>query len=217
MQPESWETTQIHSNRGSSSSWLPGSNLLTRIMEFSLFASMFQSHSPMVDTVKLFLLGTIIQSGRRFFQWLIERFKFRQYSDIPSTYSSVYWPVTTRILHNSTIHWRRSCLWVDHSFSCMSWLIPSKLASDLLILDTRKPLEAISWISRNIIVFSQEMERQTQWLYSITNYKQCSSWIRSNIRSTTTFSLEWILGGKQTSQRPCSSCLHSRVWASIIS
>ena len=61
-----------------SSSFL-GSNFLTRVMGFSFFASMFQSNSYMVDSIRLFLLGTIIETGRRFCQWLIERFRFRQY------------------------------------------------------------------------------------------------------------------------------------------
>ena len=106
-------------------SWLSGSNFLTRVMGFSFFASMLQSNSYMVDSVRLFLLGTIIESGRRFCQWLIERFWFRQYTasfliKLPLLTGLVF----GRILHNRTIHWRRSCLWVDHSFSCMPFIHP---------------------------------------------------------------------------------------------
>ena len=72
-----YEPQQAHSD---GRSWLSGSNFLTRIMGFSFFASILQSNSYMVDSVRLFLLGTIIESGRRFCQWLIERFWFRQYT-----------------------------------------------------------------------------------------------------------------------------------------
>jgi mitochondrial chaperone BCS1 len=60
--------------------WLSGSNLMTRVMGFSFIASMLQSNSYMIDSVKWFLLGTIIESGRRFCQWLMERLSFRQYN-----------------------------------------------------------------------------------------------------------------------------------------
>ena len=60
-------------------SWLSGSNFMTRVLGFSFFASMLQSNSYMVDSVRLFLLGAIIETGRRLCQWLMERFRFRQY------------------------------------------------------------------------------------------------------------------------------------------
>ena len=72
-----YEPQQTHSD---GASWLSGSNFLTRVMGFSFFASMLQSNSYMVDSVRLFLLGTIIETGRRFCQWLIERFWFRKYT-----------------------------------------------------------------------------------------------------------------------------------------
>ncbi|KAF8809901.1 P-loop containing nucleoside triphosphate hydrolase protein [Phlegmacium glaucopus] len=73
---ESWETPQGQPDQGAS--WLSGSNFMTRIMGFSFIASLLQSNSSM-GSAKLFLLGTIIESGRRFCQWLVERFRF-QYS-----------------------------------------------------------------------------------------------------------------------------------------
>lgn len=94
-----------HQAHSDGASWLSGSNFLTRIMGFSFFAAMLQSNSYMVDSVKLFLLGTIIESGRRFCQWLMERFKFRQYKPIDFLEKP---PLLTghpaRILHNRAIH-----------------------------------------------------------------------------------------------------------------
>ncbi|KAG7089533.1 hypothetical protein E1B28_011207 [Marasmius oreades] len=45
----------------------------------SLFATLFGSSSPMFNSAKLLVLGFIIETGRRLFQWLIERFRL-QYS-----------------------------------------------------------------------------------------------------------------------------------------
>ncbi|KAF8153881.1 P-loop containing nucleoside triphosphate hydrolase protein [Crassisporium funariophilum] len=76
MQSEFWPSSQ---SKEGDKSWLSGSNVLTRIMGFSFFASLLQSNSYMLDSAKLLILGTIIETGRRLCQWLIERFRF-QYS-----------------------------------------------------------------------------------------------------------------------------------------
>ncbi|KAF6750363.1 mitochondrial chaperone BCS1 [Ephemerocybe angulata] len=65
------------------------SNTLSRIMGFSIFASIFNggwaSGSPsasggyVFDSARLLILGTVLEAGRRFFQWLVERFRL-QYS-----------------------------------------------------------------------------------------------------------------------------------------
>ncbi|KAF8884507.1 P-loop containing nucleoside triphosphate hydrolase protein [Infundibulicybe gibba] len=54
------------------------SSSFTRVMGLSFFASLF-SHSYLFDSAKLLILGSIIETGRRLCQWLIERFRF-QYS-----------------------------------------------------------------------------------------------------------------------------------------
>ena len=62
---------------GGSSLWGDWSIMsFTRIMGFSFIASLF-SKSYMVDSAKLLILGSLIETGRRLFQWLIERFRFR--------------------------------------------------------------------------------------------------------------------------------------------
>ena len=94
--------------RSEDASWLSGSNFMTRVMGFSFVASMLQSNSYMVDSVRLFLLGTIIETGRRFCQWLIERFWFRQYKNPlnkkkrPAVIDGAV--LFGRILHNRAIH-----------------------------------------------------------------------------------------------------------------
>ncbi|KAF9473951.1 P-loop containing nucleoside triphosphate hydrolase protein [Pholiota conissans] len=69
-------------------------NALTRIMGFSVFASLLQSfvgggngaagggalNGAVMNSFRLFILGTLVESGRRFFNWAIERFKLFQYS-----------------------------------------------------------------------------------------------------------------------------------------
>jgi mitochondrial chaperone BCS1 len=71
----------------------PISTGLMRIMGVSVFASLFQQiatgfHNGGVtgggggnyvfDTARIFILGALIEGGRRFFQWLIERVRFRE-------------------------------------------------------------------------------------------------------------------------------------------
>ena len=62
------------SGGGGSSLW--GDMSFTRIMGFSFIASLF-SNSYILDSAKLLVLGSLIETGRRLFQWLIERFRFR--------------------------------------------------------------------------------------------------------------------------------------------
>lgn len=209
-----WEVPQGHPDDGTS--WLSGSNFMTRIMGFSFVASLLQSNSYMVGSAKLFLLGTIIESGRRFCQWLIERFRIRQYTNplkpFPRLLTGLHW--FDRILHNRTIHRRRSCLWMDHSLSCMSSLYvhPTSFCLWSSIADTRKHLEAIARVSRNGSIFVKEMGCPSKSPYPIRQY---DSWIRSNIRGTATLSMERILGGNQARQGSHSPL--SRVWGSVIS
>ena len=58
-------------------------NSLTRAMGFSFLTSLF-SGSTLANTtfpegVRLFLLGSIIETGRRFCNWAFERFKIRKW------------------------------------------------------------------------------------------------------------------------------------------
>jgi chaperone BCS1 len=81
------------------SSWPTGAtssdaNAFKRIVGFSVFASLFEGligggnvnggggvNNAVMSSLRLFILGTIIETGRRLFQWVIERFKlFREYS-----------------------------------------------------------------------------------------------------------------------------------------
>lgn len=65
------------------------SGAITRIMGFSLFASLFQrTDGYAFDTARLFVLGSLIEGGRRFFQWLVERVRFRS-SPLQFLYSRV--------------------------------------------------------------------------------------------------------------------------------
>ncbi|KDR78146.1 hypothetical protein GALMADRAFT_245173 [Galerina marginata CBS 339.88] len=86
------------SKSGVENSWFSPSNSMSRIMGFSFLASLFQSftgtagggglvngvpggqNSYVADSIRLFLLGTIIEVGRRFFGWVVEKFKLFQYS-----------------------------------------------------------------------------------------------------------------------------------------
>ena len=149
-----YEHHQSHSN---GASWLSGSNFLTRVMGFSFFASMLQSNSYMVDSIRLFLLGTIIETGRRFCQWLIERFWFRQYKLMKKSPVIDAFMLFGRILHNRAIHWRWSCLWVDHSFSCMSSILLEMCLNLWSFIDSRKRLEAILRVQGDSSVFAKEM------------------------------------------------------------
>ena len=71
--------------------------MLTRILGFSMFASVLDgglgggfvtgagenggngggaAANAFITSFRLFLLGTLIETGRRLFQWVVERFKF---------------------------------------------------------------------------------------------------------------------------------------------
>lgn len=72
--------------------------MLTRILGFSMFASVLDgglggggfvngggengehgggaAANAFITSLRLFLLGTLIETGRRLFQWVVERFKF---------------------------------------------------------------------------------------------------------------------------------------------
>ncbi|KAF8239161.1 P-loop containing nucleoside triphosphate hydrolase protein [Tricholoma matsutake] len=71
-----YDIPTINQPTSSSNDWSGMS--FTRIMGFSFVASLF-SQSYLFDSAKLLLLGSLIETGRRLFQWLIERFRF-QYS-----------------------------------------------------------------------------------------------------------------------------------------
>ncbi|KAF9007071.1 P-loop containing nucleoside triphosphate hydrolase protein [Cyathus striatus] len=58
--------------------WTGLSSTIARFMSISFFASLL-SNPYIFDTMKLFVMGTILESGRRFCQWLMERVRF-QYS-----------------------------------------------------------------------------------------------------------------------------------------
>lgn len=72
----------------SDNSWFTSENSFSRIMGFSFLASIFgtdsgstgQGTSYLMNSVRLFLLGTIIEGGRRLFGWFMDRFKpFREW------------------------------------------------------------------------------------------------------------------------------------------
>jgi len=73
----------------------------TRIVGFSFFASLF-SNAYIFDSVKLLVLGSLIETGRRLFQWLIERFRFRQCLTL-STIQESHWSFSYRIFHHCPV------------------------------------------------------------------------------------------------------------------
>jgi len=57
--------------------------MLTRIMGFSMFASFLQTDSYASSSFKLLVLGTLVEVGRRFCQWVYDRFNiFRESFDM---------------------------------------------------------------------------------------------------------------------------------------
>lgn len=128
-------------------SWFGPANALTRIFGFSFIASFFQgingkmgsmgegaggSSSYIANSMRLFLLGTIIESGRRFFGWAMERFKpFREFLFISHlltvarrTFSHHAVPFIARcsikrssfrILNYCAFRGRGSCIRVDYT------------------------------------------------------------------------------------------------------
>ena len=59
------------------------SSWLTQFMGLSsLFGTLFSSDSYAFGSVKLLILGSVIETGRRLCQWFIERFRFRECSPL---------------------------------------------------------------------------------------------------------------------------------------
>jgi len=68
-------------------SWFSPSNGVTRIVGFSFVATLLRKllggqtstdaggSSYLMDSIMLFMLGTVLEGGRRFFSWAIDRFK----------------------------------------------------------------------------------------------------------------------------------------------
>ncbi|TFK65882.1 P-loop containing nucleoside triphosphate hydrolase protein [Pluteus cervinus] len=52
---------------------------ISRLMGMSFLATMFSQQGYIVDSMRLLLLGSLVEAGRRLFQWLMERMRF-QYS-----------------------------------------------------------------------------------------------------------------------------------------
>ncbi|KDR78147.1 hypothetical protein GALMADRAFT_245174 [Galerina marginata CBS 339.88] len=75
-----WPTSYNAPQSASEGSWLSDTSFLTRIVGFSFFASLLQSNSLALNSFKLFILGTLAETGRRLCQWVYERFSLFQYS-----------------------------------------------------------------------------------------------------------------------------------------
>lgn len=58
-------------------------SLISRIGLSSIFDTLF-ANSYLQESAKLLVLGSIIETGRRLCQWLIERFQFREFCSFPS-------------------------------------------------------------------------------------------------------------------------------------
>ncbi|PPQ68243.1 hypothetical protein CVT25_005312 [Psilocybe cyanescens] len=69
-----------HYNPGNDGHWISIMSSITRFLGLSFLAPLFQSDSLAFNSVKLFLLGSLVETGRRFFRWVYERFDFFQYS-----------------------------------------------------------------------------------------------------------------------------------------
>ena len=85
-------------------------SLISRIGLSSIFDTLF-ANSYLQESAKLLVLGSIIETGRRLCQWLIERFQFREFCSFPSneillTISRSY----GRVFLVSSVWRRRSCL-----------------------------------------------------------------------------------------------------------
>ena len=81
------QDSAFNSGLGNVDSWFgpAGSNLLSRFLGLTVFASLFKSADPstayIASAVVLFVLGTFLEMGRRFFHWVYERFSvFRESS-----------------------------------------------------------------------------------------------------------------------------------------
>lgn len=109
---------------------------LTRIMGLSMFASLFEGfvggggggvNGAVINSVRLFILGTIIETGRRFFQWAVERFKlFRTYPCWPSRYLILFIDLLRGTEYSITAQFQEG----DPSYEWIILLLVS--ASDIL-------------------------------------------------------------------------------------
>ena len=90
------------------------SSVLTRIMGFSVFASLF-SNAYAFDSVKLLVLGSIIETGRRLCQWLYERLRFREFFENSDEWCTSNFSQNTPSPHSSTkgilLTSGSSCFW----------------------------------------------------------------------------------------------------------
>ena len=133
-------------------SWFNG-ELVTRIMGFSFVASLFQGLSLdgsggkvgggggetpgllpglmgygersgyVWRTVSLFLIGLLVELGRKFSQWLFERMRFRAFFLFFYFFISDFIiSVAPRIYYHGSIYRRRSSLRMDNPLSGMSTL-----------------------------------------------------------------------------------------------
>ena len=60
-------------------------NSITRAMGFSSLSSFLSEslgNTNLFDALRLFVAGTIIETGRRFCRWAFERFKIRQFPNL---------------------------------------------------------------------------------------------------------------------------------------
>jgi hypothetical protein len=52
--------------------------MMTRVFGLSMFASMFAGSEGIGgNSLKLIMLGVLVEFGRRFVQWIVERFRLR--------------------------------------------------------------------------------------------------------------------------------------------
>jgi hypothetical protein len=70
-------------------------------------------------TVSLFLIGLLVELGRRFSQWLFERMRFRACVFLSLGFRLSTYIVRYRIYYHGSIHRRRSSLRMDNPLSGM--------------------------------------------------------------------------------------------------
>ena len=66
------------------------------------FSSLLVNHPYLYNAVRLLLAGPIIETARRLFQWVVERFRFRMSLDW-SPFCTCDVTSTTRLLNFSTV------------------------------------------------------------------------------------------------------------------
>jgi hypothetical protein len=114
--PVAYEPTN-RDDEGSSVLGLPSGSFARFMGLSSLFAFLPQSY--LYNSIRLLVLGSVIETGRRLCQWLLERFKLRMsrsnlsLSQMGASYHSC------RILYFGTIRRGRSSLRMDSSLSCL--------------------------------------------------------------------------------------------------